>query len=333
MKRRKFITCLAGTAALGWTAWKLGGPHANGFASPGDLVKIKRSTRALGTSVTLTLYHHDQTEAEAAIAAAFLEIDRVEGLMSLYRPDSQICRLNRDGVLANPHPYLVEVLETARDLSEQTDGAFDITVQPLWSLYSGQNEPDATALREAVTRVDWKRVAISPHEVRIAGRNTEITLNGIAQGYASDAVQRVLVAHGIQSALIDTGEIGTIGRADTDRDWTVGIKHPRQPASFLGLAALENRSLATSGDYETRFSDDFSRHHLIDPHTGQSPTELSSVSIVAPTALQADALSTATFVLGLDKGRQLVEETPGTDALFVSKEGRQVQTTGFPILS
>ena len=340
MKRRLFLTCLVGSAAAGLTAWKLTGSAA-GSGRPGSLgtggwVRVNRSTQALGTQVTLTVLHRDRKEAEEAIEEAFRELSRVEDVMSLYRPDSQLCQLNRTGLLEAPHPYLIEVLQSARDLSERTDGAFDVTVQPFWQLYSEATaagvSPAPEALQAVLATVDWRRIEIRPDRVRINGQGTRITLNGIAQGYAADTVKRILRSHGISNALIDTGEIEAVGQASGERDWRIGIKHPRKPGDFLGLASLQDHALATSGDYETRFSEDYSMNHLIDPKTGRSPSDLSSVSITAPTALQADALSTAVYVLGLKKGRRLVESTPGTDALFVTKHGAMERTDGFPFV-
>lgn len=331
MKRRQFILSLATTAAVGLTGWKL-----TGAGKDAKLVKVTRTGWALGTNVSLTVFHPDQAVAEQAIDQAFREIDRVEDLMSLYRQDSQICQLNRNGRLENPDPELVEVLTHARALSAQTKGAFDITVQPLWQLYNrhceGGTQPSAAEIETVLGKIGWQRLEVSEHLVALRGEGTEITLNGIAQGYAADAVARVMRENGIQSALIDTGEIEAIGTHVEKDEWSIGIKHPRKTGDFLGLAGLNNRCLATSGDYESHFSADYRNHHLIDPRSGRSPVELSSVSVAARTALQADALSTAVFLLGLEEGMKLIESTPGADALFVTKEGRQVSSAGFPML-
>jgi thiamine biosynthesis lipoprotein len=348
MKRRKFIFSLIGTAAAGLAAWRLGLPkqlgattlsagNPRGSMAADQWVKVSRSNYALGSRVILTVYHENQELAEAAISSAFEELELVEQVMSLYRPESQIRQLNATGHLADPHPYLVEVLRTSNDLSERSLGAFDVTVQPLWTLRhscarTGQ-EPDEAALTKALRNVDWRRVAVSDRKIELRGDGTEITLNGIAQGFAADAVRRILVSHGIRSALIDTGEIGTLGKHAQQRDWSIGIKHPRETGSLIGMARLNGRCLATSGDYETTFTNDLTQHHLLDPKTGNSPTELSSVSIAANTAMQADALSTAVFTAGLRDGMELVKSIPGADALFVTKQGKVVRTAGFPLAS
>jgi thiamine biosynthesis lipoprotein len=340
MKRRKFLVSLIGTtAAAGWVGWQFGmrgqaAPHAPGA---GKWAKVTRSSWALGTGVNITVYHADRKAAAVAIDHALAELDSVEQVLSLYRPDSQICRLNQTGSLSDPHPHLLRVLETASLLSAQTDGQFDVTIQPLFRLYAdaaaAKRLPAEDELRAVLAKVDWRRVRVSGREVRLDGAGTQITLNGIAQGFASDIVTETLRSHGIAHALIDTGEIGTVGDHVAKDHWTIGIKHPRQPQNLLAFADLKGRSLATSGDYETVFSDGYTHHHLLNPRTGHSPSELSSVTVAAPSGLEADALSTALFLVGVDRGRQLIADWPGADALFVTKSGRMIPTAGFPMHS
>ncbi len=290
----------------------------------------------MGSDVTITALHRDTRAGEGAIAAAFRELELIEGVMSIYRENSQLSKLNRECVLDDPHPYFVDVLRSAQAMSDRSDGAFDVTVQPLWELYATaqqrQQLPSDQEIAAAQQRVDWKRVHVAKSQIRLDGDRLAITLNGIAQGFAADRVAAVLRGHGVEHALIDTGEIGTVGtNADGDA-WSIGIQHPRDREAYVSVAALAGRCLATSGDYATTFSDDHRHHHLLDPRTGRSPQDLSSVSIVASTALDADALSTAVFVMGPESGLQLVEQTPGADALFVLKDGRSIVTTGFPAL-
>jgi hypothetical protein len=126
MQRRSFLLCITGVAAAGWTGWKAGSTLLAGRP-----VKVSRTAWAFGTDCTLTVFHDDVGRAQNAISAALAEIDAVEQVMSLYRPDSQICRLNATGRLADPHPWLLQVLQAAADLSRRTGGVFDVTVQPL----------------------------------------------------------------------------------------------------------------------------------------------------------------------------------------------------------
>ncbi len=286
-----------------------------------------RQSHALGSKVHLTIWHDHAAIAHEALEAAFDGIDAVEEVMSLYRPHSQLCRLNKRGHMMGPHPDLVRVFTYAQKLSRLSNGAFDITVQPLWQ---------ARTLGKDLTeldRVDWRQVELSSSRIAFKRPGMQATLNGIAQGFAADRVSEILSRFGVQHALIDTGEHHALGHRDGEAFWRTGIQHPRDPDAFLAVAGLANRCLATSGDYATTLTNDFSEHHLIDPNTGRSPKELSSVSVAAATSMEADALSTAAFVLGLERGMALIEKTPGADALMVRKaDGRRFASNGFPII-
>ncbi|MHB0959561.1 MAG: FAD:protein FMN transferase [Pirellulaceae bacterium] len=301
----------------------------------GPLETVCRTVSALGTEVSLTLLHADRQVAEAALDASFAAVELVEQLMSLYRPASQLAQLNRDRVLRDPHPHLRYVLERAHELSERTQGAFDVTVQPLWVLYQNahlrREIPTSGEIDRVRQSVDYRRVEFTASAIRLHGPGTAVTLNGVGQGFAADLVRATLRQHGIQYALIDTGELNALRARPGKAAWDIGIQHPRLKDAFIWLAELQDRCLATSGDYATTFTEDYRYNHLFDPHTGRSPTELAAVSVAARSALEADMLSTALFVLGLEKGLQLIRETPGADGLFVTKDNRMVVTDRFPV--
>lgn len=294
MNRRRFLALCAGAGAL--AAFR-----------PLGLRKIERSSWALGSKVSLSAFHESETTARRAVDAAFEAIDRVEDVLSLYRPGSQIRRLNADGVLVDPHRDLVDVLRAALDWSRRTDGAFDPTVQPLWT----SNE---------LRLVDWRKVEVDERRIRL-GPGQAITLNGIAQGFAADRVREVLHAHGVRHALADTGEIAGLGRP-----WKVGVQHPREKEAYLALASLQDRVMATSGDYETP-------GHIKDPATGRVPDALESVTVLAPTGLEADALSTSIFVLGPEKGLALAASRKDVDVLLSLKDGTLLRTPNFPVIA
>lgn len=331
-RRRMLMLSVGGGATLalgGLTALRqlgFGGRSASHAA-------VTRRSWALGSDVSMTVLGLSSNRAERALDAAFAELETVEQVMSLYRPDSQLCRLNRDRVLDRPHPYLVEVLATAEQTSRQTDGAFDVTVQPLWQLFAACQKqgrlPSDAEIATARRCVDWRAIECSPERIRLRKPVDVITLNGIAQGFAADRALAALRAHGVEHALVNTGEIGCVGEKPDGRGWTAGIQHPREPDAFVSLAALRGRSLATSGDYETTFASDFSKNHIFDPRTGESPGELASVSIAAPTAMQADALSTAAMVLGPRRTLELIARLPDVDALLLLKNGRMLKSAGF----
>lgn len=337
LPRRAFLLSLAGGAAgLGawWVArsWPIATPSGESrpVRSP-----VTRTARALGAEMSITALHEDALRAAQAIDAAFAAIDEVEAVMSLYRPTSQLCLLNRTGVVANPDGRFVEVLSLAQDIAARSRGKFDITIQPLWKLHADSaragRAPSEAELTFARELVDWRKLAISPRELRLHRRSMAVTLNGIAQGYAADRALAALRQHGIEHALVNSGEMGSLGQSARGDRWGVGIQHPRAADSYVAIADLDGRCLATSGDYATTFDGDPARHHLLDPATGRSAGEFSSVSVVAPTGMLADALSTAVFVMGVEAGRELVASLPGCDLFAVKSNGTTVMTPGFPL--
>ena len=294
-----------------------------------------RSAKALGTQVNFTVFHPDEMVAHQAIEAALERIEHVEQLMSLYRPDSQLSLLNRQGVLRHPDPDLVVVLNKALELSLLTEGAFDVTVQPLWRLYADRTGngamPTEAELKKVRQRIGWQHVGIEPDIITFDRAGMQITLNGVAQGLAADLAQQAMKAQGIEHALIDAGELNAMGSPLQRDSWHIAVQHPRETGG-IAKAGLQDRCLSTSGDYASHFTDDLRHHHLLDPRTGVSPAQWASVSVAAPSALEADALSTALFLLDPEEAREMVESLDQVDALFVSKSGDVVTTEGFPLL-
>ena len=334
VNRRKFLMMAVGGAATLAIRPFVSNHNPDAGAAYDDGNAVTRRSWALGSDVTITVLGAATERANRALDAAFAELETVERVMSLYRPDSQLCQLNRQRVLTRPHPYLIEVLSASAAVSRRSGGAFDVTVQPLWDLFAAAHKqgrvPTDEEVADARRAIDWRAVEIRDDGIRLHGPATAMTLNGVAQGFAADRAVAALRRHGIEHALINAGEIGSLGTKPNGDEWMVGIQHPRQQDAFVALAALNDRSLSTSGDYETKFTDDYSKNHIFDPSTGQSPRELASVSIAAPSALQADALSTAAMVLGPERTLALIEQLPNVDALLVLKNGRKRQTPGFP---
>lgn len=320
MNRRRFIGLTLGGCGLAalWTK-----------VLPPGLHRVEHRSWALGAEVSLVVYHEDRTTADRGAIAAFKALDDLENVLSLYRPHSQICRLNREGSLDQAHPDLVSLLQRALEWSSLTAGAFDPTVQPLWILHQRGQPVRASELDSVRRLVDWRQVHLDGKRIRL-GPGQSITLNGIAQGFAADRVRDILRAHGIQHALANTGEYGALGSKPKEQPWRIGIQHPRLRDAYVTLAALEDRSLATSGDYETTFDAEFKNHHIFDPATGRSPTDLSSVTVLASSALEADVLSTAAFVLGPSRGLEFAARRAGVDALLVLKDGNVLATPNFP---
>jgi thiamine biosynthesis lipoprotein len=314
MQRRTFLCASLGMGAMA------AGSLLHGKAAP--LRLHAAADLAFGTVVSIKVLHHDAHQAELALADALAEARRVDALMSIYRPGSEVHTLNRDGRMARPGPHLLTVLREATRLSAQTGGAFDITVQPWWELArSGHSRAPALPL------VGWRRMRMDADGITL-GAGMAITLNGIAQGYAVDLARAALQARGIRHALIDTGEFGALGAAEGGRAWMLGVRDPRRENAYAGFMPMDGRAVATSGDYETAFTQDFSKHHIFDPATGDSPSELAAVTVAAPSGILADGLSTAFMVMGARRSLAMAAGMPGVDLVAIDKAGHRWQSPG-----
>ncbi|MDE0052434.1 MAG: FAD:protein FMN transferase [Rhodospirillales bacterium] len=259
---------------------------------------------ALGAAAEIVLHGPDAARARRLIARCVAEIDRLEDVFSLYRPASALSRLNRDGRLAAPPLELVALLAEARHFSERTEGAFDATVQPLWRAYAAHfarpgadvRGPAEGALAEARALVDWRAVEIEPAEVRLARPGMAVTLNGIAQGYITDRVATLLQEAGMGDVLLDIGEVRALGRHPEGRPWRIGLRRTAAPETLARTVSLADRAVATSAGIASPFDASGRHHHLFDPATGRPAPGAAQVSVIAPNAMMADALSTALAV-------------------------------------
>lgn len=329
MRRRTLLS-----ASLGLGAMLLHPSARLGIGSLAGLTSYSGSGLAFGTTVTIKVLHHDAQEADAAIQSALQKVRKVDALMSLHQERSQVFQLNRRGILQSPDRHVVHVLTFSQQLSRLTAGAFDITVQPLWDLFSRAHAegrlPTQGDIAAAKSLVDWRRLDVNRQRVRLHGPGTAITVNGVAQGYAVDLAVDALRSRGVRHALLDTGEFGAMGRKTHDQAWVLGIGHPRQHDAIAAIVSMDGRNVATSGDYATFFSPDYRHHHIFDPATGDSPLELASATVIAPTGILADGLSTAFMVMGSEQAFAFASRMPNVDALLIDKNGVVRKTSDFP---
>jgi len=306
---------------------------APGAASDG-LRWQRRELVGFGTTLSLQAGHDDAATLSAALDAAVATLQRIEAQMSLFRDDSALSRLNREGRLAAPPPELRELLAIARDIARRSDGAFDPTVQPLWLAFAGAQAqgrlPAPAEVAAARGLVGWRELRLERDGVRLARRGMGVTLNGIAQGWAADRVRGVLAAHGIRHALVDAGEYAMAGRNPAGARWTLGIADPRDEGRLLARLFADGRCVATSGDDQAAFSADHRHHHIFDPHTGYSPPGLAGVTVAAPTGALADALTKVFFVAGPERAVAVARHW-NVDALWIAKSGRWGATPGLAL--
>lgn len=283
-----------------------------------------RSLVGFGTTLRLQAGAADADVLSQALDAAVQALRDVEASMSLFRSDSEVCRLNREGRLDRPSAHLRTVLHTAQQVSAASGGAFDVTVQPLWTLYDRargeQRLPAADEIVAARRTVGWRGLSIDPAALTLARPGMAVTLNGIAQGYAADVARDTLRAHGVVHALVDAGEFAAVGHNAQGQPWTVGLEDPHHSNQLLAALPLQGRCVATSADNRSTFTPDRRHHHLFDPATGDSPAALSSVSVVADRAVLADALTKVMFVAGPARIPALARRW-GVDVWWVDKAG------------
>lgn len=279
----------------------------------------------LGTTLSLRAGHTSAERAEAGLDAAVNAIRHVERQMSLFNPDSALCHLNRKGVLHQPDPDFVKILMLARNVSERSQGAFDVTVQPLWNAWQSAKEldrlPTANELKLARSKTGWRHLEITAERIRFLQPGMALTLNGIAQGYASDLAREALRLQGIEHALIDTGEWSSLGQSADSRPWSLGVENPRQLDAIIASIVSDGRAMATSSDAHCSFSADLRHHHIFDPRTAYSPRDLASVTVLAPTCALADALTKVMFMASPERAIVLAKHWQ-IDVLVVDKTGR-----------
>ncbi|MDX8528317.1 FAD:protein FMN transferase [Mesorhizobium sp. MSK_1335] len=327
MTRRRFIRISGAAAGLGLA---LGA----GFARPGRTSPLFHEWRgvALGADASLRIYHPDAAEAGRLITDALSEVHRLERVFSLYDEASALSRLNREGELADPPQELVELLATSARYARATGGAFDPTVQPLWALYAKHfgmadadpNGPSPVDVRGAVAKCGYQRVTVDAGKVAFGLPGMALTLNGIAQGYITDRVAELLRARGVTHTLVDIGETRALDAHPVGRPWSIGIKDPRAEGRLLATLAVDNQAVATSGGYGTEFDAAGRFNHIFDPATGLCANRYLSVSVVAPTATCADALSTAFSVMPIDRASSALTDAGAMRAYFVLPDGHVV---------
>jgi FAD:protein FMN transferase len=342
--RRRIVRIVAAAAGLPLliAAVRATAPAGQLFRWQGDV---------LGAVSELALWHTDAALAQRAILRVRGEIARYERIFSLYRPDSEIARLNAEGALARPSPELRALVEASQRLSVLSGGAFDISVQPLWRLYEAHFwshsdiQPDILGRARDVARdlVDFRAIDSGGARIAFARAGMGITLNSLAQGFITDAVADLLRNEGFDSAVVDLGEFRTLGRHPDGHPWRIGIRdgigkgegarkdavgeaadgeaRPDISGSIGRTVELDDTALAVSGGYGTPFEPTGRFHHIFDPHTGASASALVDVAVIGPRATAANGLSTAICVAGEARAPALLAAYPGTRAIVTRPDG------------
>lgn len=324
--RRKFlqIIALAGTAGGLYQFGLLGG------TSGGKVVRQSRSM--MGTEINLIVCGPDEDACLEAVRSTFGRMEALERVLSRHQADSELSRLNREGVLPAASTDLNAVLDLAGDISRRTEGAFDVTVLPLLQLYGYDRLPAEEDLLRCLALVDYRGIERQGSGFALGRPGMGITLDGIAKGYIVDQGVAALRQNGFDNVYVEAGgDLMVSGSKPAGQPWRIGVRQPRPVSDWQMplIATTAPLAIATSGDYMQAFTDDLRHHHILDPRTGMSPPELASATVTAPAAALADALATAAMVLGPERALAVIESFDGCEGLLVGKNLQRYRTSGF----
>ncbi len=302
--------------------------------------KEGRTVFALGVVCSIQLFtDKPQTEVDAVLQTCVQRLEELERHLSANTDESTLVNINQAAGRAavNVPADIYPVFERAAFFAEKTTGAFNPvigSIVKLWNIgFEHAHKPDTHDIQQARRYIDYRDLQLSDHTVFLKKENMKLDLGAIAKGFAADEIVRITTRAGIGKALIDIGgTVSTIGTRTDGKAWTIGIRDPRmrQGTPIISLP-MNNRSISTSGSYERYFEQDGIRyHHIIDPSTGYPVrNNLVSISIFTDSAADADALSTACFVLGYDAAIALLADFPNTDAIFIFDDHSIRTTAGF----
>ena len=289
--------------------------------------------KAMGTAISVELWHQQRSTAENCAQQVFTEMRRIEQLMSPWIAESELSSINNNAAIAPvaTDAELYDLIKRSLEFSELSRGAFDITYASVGYQYDYRlrKQPDEQALIATLPAIDYRHLDLRDGKVFFRHSNVRIDLGGIAKGHAVERGIAILRDCGIESAMVSAGGDSKILGSHGGRPWSIGVKHPRQDEKTLVTFPLSNIAISTSGDYERFFIEDGERvHHIIDPDTGRSAENSWSTTVIGPDATTTDALSTAIFVLGVKAGLELIEQQAGYDAVIVDNQGKMYYSSG-----
>ncbi|MEO6366365.1 MAG: FAD:protein FMN transferase [Steroidobacteraceae bacterium] len=289
----------------------------------------------MGTRCAVEVWATDRSEGEAAIEAVLADMRRIDALMSTYKPDSEISRVNVNAA-KGPVPISAELfslLETSQQYSRLSAGVFDITYASVGYLYDYRQhvKPDEKAIDVALNSVDYRQLKLDAarHTIAFGRPGMRIDLGGIAKGYAVDRGIEILKARGLAHAMVNAGGDTRVSGDRFGKPWVIGIRHPDRKDEVALKVPLVDAAFSTSGDYERFFDEGGVRyHHILNPKTGKSPHEVRSVTIIASNATRTDGLSKTVFILGPKAGLEFINKLPDADAIVIAADGKVSYSKG-----
>jgi len=335
INRRDFLK-ISGIVGLGLTTCPIGTALAEAVKFDRKLYKVSKSRTGMGTIVSITILDPSKDQAEEAIAIAFEEIERLTKLMSRFDISTPLAQMNCNGFLKEAPPELSFVIKKSMYYHQISNGLFDITVKPVLDLYTNSFRgskrvlPNDEKIAELLELVDARLISLNGKTISFKKDNMGITLDGIAKGYIVDKAVEKLMKRGIKHALLNAGgDIRAIGDKGNNRPWRIAIQDPLKKKNYPGVVTITNSSIATSGNYEVFFDQEKMLHHIVNPKTGLSPLINISVSVQAPTAMEADALSTTLFILDPARGTRLIDSLPYCQSFIITRNQQKIKSNGW----
>jgi len=294
----------------------------------------------MGTEVSVYLWSDDSVAGLVALESVFQEADRIDRLMSTYKDDSEISKINREaaGTPVATDEELYSLISRSLEISLLTDGAFDITYESVGQHYDFREHqrPDEATVKSELEKIDFRYVLLDEamQTVRFGREGVRINLGGIAKGYVVERAIRILRVKGIQNAIVTAGGDSRLLGDRRGRPWMVGIRDPRKDGEIAISLPLQDEAISTSGDYEDEAistSGDYERffdedgvryHHIIHPGSGTPASGVRSATVLGPDAVTTDALSTSVFVMGVDKGLRMIASLADYESIVIDAEGR-----------
>ena len=283
----------------------------------------------MGTEVSVYLWSDDPEAGLAALEAVFQEAGRIDHLMSTYKDDSEISKINRTAAVspvAVGHE-LYQLIARSLEISVLTQGAFDITYDSVGQHYDfrERQRPDDETVVSELENIDYRYIELDEQSasIRFLQHGVRINLGGIAKGYVVERGIDILRNCGIENAIVTAGGDSRLLGDRRGRPWMVGIRDPRKDGEVAISVPLQDEAISTSGDYERFFDADGVRyHHIIQPGTGMPASGVQSATVFGPDAVTTDALSTSVFVMGVDLGLRMIAVLPDYESIVIDAEGR-----------
>ena len=292
-----------------------------------SLVQTSEKRILMGTIVGMTVMTSSPALGQEAVGRAYEEVERLIGILSRFDANTALSVLNDQGRINGSPQELLHVVEHGHILNRQSGGRFDITVTPVVNLMERTHgKPDERELREALALVDASRLKLSGSDLKFAVSGMSATLDGIAKGYIADSASEALKKAGVEHFMIDAGgDIRVQGSPNgMDRPWRIAIEDPEKQGDYPSVIELRSGAVATSGGYEVFFDSSQKSTHLINPATGLSPQYIKSVSVQAPTVMQADGMATALSLMSPREALRLTASMPGYSCLLVTSSGAKL---------